>query len=259
MQHTLHARAIAERLAADLAASSATDGTGPGVLGIGLFGSVAQGTDHPHSDIDLFLAVESGPGTEIRQVEGRMVTLSRKTLHDMEEALVNPWEAVTAVGAWRRARLLHDPAGHMARLQARANAWTWDPIADAADRWAARELIGLAEEVHKTCGMLATGRARAAAANRLILVLQLGYTLAVAGRLVCDSENDLWDAVAHAEGPAWAQAWDAAAGITPGGHETGCRAALTLYRHAAARLDHHLDADERAIVHTARDLAKDTR
>ncbi|MDN3242790.1 nucleotidyltransferase domain-containing protein [Glycomyces tritici] len=245
MHHTLHALAIAERLAADLA---------PSALGIALFGSVAQGTDHPHSDIDLFLAVESGAGTEIRQVEGRMVTLSRKTLTDLEGAFTSPWEAVVAVGAWRRARLLHDPEGHLARLQARAHAWTWDLIGPGADHWAAGELVGLAEEVHKTRGMLERGRTRAAAANRAILVLQLGYAMSVANRLVCDTENDLWDAVAAAEGPAWAAAWDAAAGITPAGHEDGCRAALALYRHAAARLATHLDGDAAAIVTTACDL-----
>ncbi|MBO3732213.1 nucleotidyltransferase family protein [Glycomyces niveus] len=245
MHHHTQALAIAERLAADLA---------PGTLGIGLFGSVAKGTDHPHSDIDLFLAVDADPGTEVRQVEGRMVTLARKSAADLEGGLAHPWEAVTAVGAWRTARILHDPDGRMADLQARARAWTWESIGAEADRWAARELVGLAEEVHKTHGMLALDRPRAAAANRAILVLQLGYALAVAGRLVCDSENDLWDAVAAAEGPDWAAAWDTAAGVLPADHETGCRAALALYRIAADRLAHHLDAGDRAIVDTARDL-----
>ncbi|MEV3936229.1 nucleotidyltransferase domain-containing protein [Glycomyces sp. NPDC049804] len=246
MHHHTQALAIAERVAAELA---------PGTLGIGLFGSVAAGTDHPQSDIDLFLVVDTGAGTEVRQVEGRMVTLSRKTRDDLEGGLAHPWEAVTAVGAWRRARILHDPDGRMAALQARARAWTWEAIGPEADRWAARELVGLAEEVHKIHGMLVLDRPRAAAANRAVLVLQLGYALAVSGRLTCESENDLWDAVADAEGPDWAAAWDAAAGILPADHETGCRAALALYRHAAGRLTPHLDAGERAVVDTAGALA----
>ncbi|WP_205326466.1 nucleotidyltransferase domain-containing protein [Glycomyces sp. YM15] len=250
MHHSSHALAIAERLAADLA---------PDALGIALLGSVAQGTDHPHSDIDLFVALEAGAENEIRHIEGRMVTLSRKTLADLEGAFTSPWEAVVAVGAWRRARLLHDPAGHLARLQTRARAWTWEAIGTGADRWAARELVGLAEEVHKTCGMLARDRARSAAANRAILVLQLGYAMSVANRLVCDSENDLWDAVAAAEGPAWAGAWDDAAGITGCDHRAGCVAALELYRLAAARLDTHLDGDDHDIVRTAATLAAKAR
>lgn len=244
MHHTLHALAVAERVAVGLA---------PGTLGVALLGSVAQGTDRPDSDIDLYVAVETGAVGEVRQVEGRMVTLSRATLPDLAAAFTKPWEAVVAVGAWRRARLLHDPAGHLARLRDRARAWTWDEIGPEADRWAAGELVGLAEEVHKTRGMLDRGRARAAAANRAVLTLRLGYPMAVADRLVCDSENDLWDALAAAEGPAWAAAWDDAAGVTGAGHETGCRAALALYRHAADRLAPRLDGDAAAVVATARD------
>jgi hypothetical protein len=244
VHHHTQALAIAERLAADLA---------PGTLGIGLFGSVAKGTDHPHSDIDLILATDTGAGTEVRQVEGRMVTLTRKTPADLEGAFERPWEAPTAVAAWREARLLHDPDGVMARLQARSHAWTWAAI-DGVDAWAAGELVGLAEEVHKVHGMLAAGRVRAAAANRAILALQLAFPLAAAHRLTCGSENEIWDAVAAAEGPDWAAAWDTAAGVTPADHESGCRAALALYRIAADRLAHHLDAGDRAIVDTARDL-----
>lgn len=244
MHHHTQALAIAERVAAELA---------PGTRGIGLFGSVATGKGHPHSDIDLILATDTGAGTEVRQVEGRMVTLTRKTPADLEGAFERPWEAVTAVTAWQQARLLHDPDGLMSRLQARSRDWAWDEI-DGVDAWAAGELVGLAEEVHKVHGMLAAGRARAAAANRAILALQLVYPLAAAHRLTCGSENDVWDAVADAEGPAWAAAWDDAAGITGCDHETGCLAALQLYRIAADKLAHHLDDNGRAVVQTACDL-----
>jgi len=244
VHHHDHALAIAARLTAEHA---------PTALGIGLFGSVAAGTDHPHSDIDLVLAADTHPGTTVAHVEGRMATLTRKPPADLEGAFTRPWEAVTAVAAWRGAHLLHDPDGLMAGLQARARTWTWNQIPDA-DRWAASALVGLAEETHKIHGMLATGRHRAAAANKAILALQLATPLAAAHRLTCASENDLWDALATAEGPAWATAWDTATGITPADHTTGCRAALDLYRIAADRLAHHLDDNDRAIVTTARTL-----
>jgi hypothetical protein len=244
VHHHDHALAIAQRLAAEHA---------PTTPGIGLFGSVAAGTDHPHSDIDLILATDTNTGTTVQQIDGRMVTLTRKSPADLEGAFTRPWEVATAVAAWRGARLLHDPDGLMADLQTRAHAWTWDQIPDA-DPWAAGELVGLAEEVHKVHGMLATGRTRAAAANRAIIALQLPTPLAAAHRLTCGSENDLWDAVADAEGPAWTHAWDTATGVIPADHETGCRAALDLYRIAADRLAHHLDDHDRAIVQTARDL-----
>lgn len=246
MHHSHHARAVAARVATELS---------PDAIGIALFGSVAKGTDHPHSDIDLIVADEHDPGVQVRQVEGRMVTLSRKSPADLAAAFTHPWEAGAAVAAWRSARILTDPRGTMNRLQAQAEAWTWDAIAHEADRWAARELVGLAEEVHKIHGMLALGRPRAAAANRALIHLSLGGPLAAAHRLLYDSENDLWDALAHAEGPAWAEAWDQAAGVTPCDHATGCAAALRLYRYAAARLARHLDDGDRAVVDTACNLA----
>ncbi|MQM23992.1 nucleotidyltransferase family protein [Glycomyces albidus] len=245
MHHSDHAKAIA----ASCAAAEA-----PGALGVALFGSVAKGTDHPHSDIDLVVAADTGPGIRVLHREGRMVTVSRKAPDELAAAFDRPWEAGAAVAAWRGARILHDPEGLMRALQARAEAWTWEAIGPDADRWAAGEFVGLAEEVHKVHGMLALGRARAAAANRLLIALSLPGPLAAAHRILYDSENDLWDAVAAAEGPAWARAWDAAAGVALAGHEAGCAAALDLYRLAAARLGPHLAGEDRAVVDTACNL-----
>lgn len=245
MHHSDHALAIA---------ASYADAEAPYALGIALFGSVAKGTDHPHSDIDLIVAARTDPGIRVLHREGRMVTVSRKTPDDLAAAFTHPWEAGAAVPAWRGARILHDPDGLMRDLQAKAQSWTWETIGAEADRWAASELVGLAEEVHKIHGMLAQGRPRAAAANRLLIALSLAGPLAAANRILYESENDLWDAVADAEGPAWAQAWDAAAGVTGVGHEAGCAAALDLYRHAAARLAGHLTGSDRAVVDTACNL-----
>jgi hypothetical protein len=246
VHHTEHALAVAERVAIELNEDA---------IGIALFGSVAKGTDHPHSDIDLVVATDHDHGTQVRQVEGRMVTLSRKAPAELAAAFTRPWEAGAAVAAWRSARILTDPHGTMNDLQAQARAWTWDALAHDADRWAASELVGLAEEIHKIHGMLAQGRPRAAAANRALVHLSLGGPLAAANRILYDSENDLWDAVARAEGPAWARAWDDAAGVTGCDHTTGCRAALRLYRYAADRLAPHLDDGDRAVVDTACHLA----
>jgi hypothetical protein len=250
VHHSEHAKAVAAQVAAELNADA---------IGVALFGSVAAGTDHPHSDIDLVVAAHTDPGIRVRQVEGRMVTLSRKTPAELEAAFTHPWEAGAAVAAWRTARILTDPEGVMNRLQAQAATWTWDGIAAAADQWAASELVGLAEEIHKIAGMLALDRPRAAAANRALVHLSLAAPLAVAHRILYGSENDLWDAVADAEGPAWARAWDDAAGVTGPGHRDGCLAALDLYRIAADRLAHHLDANDRAVVDTARHLAARAR
>ncbi|GAA1690856.1 hypothetical protein GCM10009830_43210 [Glycomyces endophyticus] len=243
MHHRDHALAIAAAVA----------GAEPDALAVALVGSVATGTDHPHSDIDLIAAAATGPGTRVLHVEGRMVTLTRAAPDDLAAALTRPRDAGAAVPAWRTARLLHDPDGVLRDLKARADAWTWDRVEDP-DRWAAGELVGLAEEVHKVHGMLAQGRARAAAANRLILTLALAVPMAAANRLLYGSENDLWDALAAAEGPGWAADWDTAAGLAPAGPEAAARTACALYRRAASRLAPHLAGTDRTVVTAAADL-----
>ncbi|MEU6860006.1 nucleotidyltransferase domain-containing protein [Glycomyces sp. NPDC046736] len=248
MHPSSHAELIAERLAAALA---------PQALGIALVGSVAAGTDHPHSDIDLICATAESSGTEIRQVEGRMVTLTRATPAALAAALTSPRDAAPAAAAWRRARILHDPDGVLASLQKAAAAWTWDALGPAADAWAAIELVGLAEEIHKICGMLTLGRPRAAAANRLIVTLALAVPYAAAHRISYDSENDLWDALADHD-RAWAAAWDTAAGLTPADPASAACAALRLYRIAATALRAHATAADRALIDTATGLAERT-
>lgn len=243
-----HAETIAERLAAELA---------PTTLGIALVGSVAAGTDHPHSDIDLICATAESSGTEICQVEGRMVTLTRATPAALAAAFTSPRDAAPAVAAWRRARILHDTDGILADLQQTAHAWTWDDLGPAADVWAATELVGLAEEIHKICGMLTLGRPRAAAANRLIVTLALAVPYAAAHRLIYDSENYLWDALADRD-QAWAAAWDTAAGLTPADPASAACAALRLYRIAAAALRAHATAADQALIDTATGLAGQT-
>ncbi len=243
VDHTRHARRLAEALAGELTAR-----------GVALTGSIATGTDHPDSDIDLVAVAETAREDQIRSVEGRMVTIGWKTIDEIEAALHCPWEAPAAV-AWRDARLLADPEGLLEHVKARAAAWDWLLIADQADRWAAAGVTGLAEEVHKVCGMLTADNARAAAANRAILTLRLPGLLAAADRILYRSENELWDLICRAEGEAWTDAWDSAAGLTGTDPAASCRAALRLYRIAAARVDEALDETQRPVVATACRLA----
>ncbi|WP_026924723.1 nucleotidyltransferase domain-containing protein [Glycomyces arizonensis] len=248
MDHTRGARAIAETTTAALTARA-----------VALTGSIAAGTDHPDSDIDL-IAVADAPGeTEIRSVEGRMVTIEWKTIDEVEAAFTRPWEAGAAVPGWRTAHLLSDPEGLLARVKASAETWNWHGIAAEADRWAADGIVGLAEEVHKVCGMLGRGNPRAAAANRAILALQLPGILAAADRILYRTENDLWDLVCEAEGEAWASAWDTATGTVRADPAEACRAGLRLYLIAAGRLDHVFTQAQRPVVETACRLAQRRR
>lgn len=79
MDHTRTARSIAETTAAALAAR-----------GVALTGSIATGTDHPDSDIDLIALTDTDRETEIRSVEGRMVTIDWKSPGEVEAAFTRP-------------------------------------------------------------------------------------------------------------------------------------------------------------------------
>jgi predicted nucleotidyltransferase len=244
-KHTRRARAVAESLAGELDARA-----------VALTGSVASGTDHPDSDIDLVAVVEADRGTEIRSVQGRMVTIAWKSTEEIEAALHRPWEAPVAVPCWREALALTDPEGLLEQVKRRAADWSWELVAERADRWAAAGVTGLAEEAHKVCGMLETGNIRAAAVNRSLLATQLPGLLAAADRILYRSENELWDLVCRAEGAAWTADWDAAVGLSGAGLAESCRAALRLYLAAAARVDEALDECERPVVSTACRLAR---
>lgn len=245
MDHHQHARAVAGAVAENLEARA-----------VALTGSVATGADHPDSDIDLIAVTDRPRQAEVRSVEGRMVTIGWKSPQAIEGDFADPAVAGVAVPTWRAAVVLTDPDRLLAGIRSRAETWTWGPIADRADRWAAAGIVGLAEETHKVAGMLATGNLRAAAANRDILTLQLPGLVAAADRVLYISENALWDAVCEAEGPDWARAWDTAAALTPAGLEASCRAAMRLYRLAAARLDPVFTGTERPVVATACALAE---
>lgn len=71
-----------------------------------------------------------------------------------------------------------------------------------------------------------------AAVQRNVLVLRLPMVLAVHLRLPYDSEHEVGDLVAA--GGEWADAQDAALGLRGLPPQDTCRAALALYRDAAA-------------------------
>nr|WP_277605700.1 nucleotidyltransferase domain-containing protein [Glycomyces sp. L485] len=221
-------------------------------------GSIAFGTDHPDSDIDLIAVTDTPGDLDVFDIDGRMVTIGRKTPEQIDAAFDQPSEAPVAVPTWRAAHILTDPEGLLTRTKYKAGAWRWDAIAAKADQWAAEGLVGLAEEVHKVAGMLAGGNPRAAAANRAILALQLPGLIAAADRILYRTENELWNLVCDTEGPDWTEAWDAATGTAPTDLDTSCRAGLKLYLIAADRLEAVFDEHQRPVVATACRLAANT-
>lgn len=244
------AREIADEVAVRLVGSGADAAV--------LTGSVATGTDHPDSDIDLIAVVR--PGTDLTPstgtvVRGRLVTVDVRTVEEVRRGFTEPGTVGTVVPGWRCAVALLDPHDLVTRLRAEAVAWTWEPIEEAADRWVAEQLTGLAEEVHKVVGLSLADRRRPAAVNRAVLAFQLAGVVGVHRRILYGSENALWNLVAEHESPEWTVAYDAALGLGEYDDRDRAAAAATLYRLTAELAADVLDEGKRAVVDLAVSVA----
>jgi hypothetical protein len=245
--------ADAFEVARAVAAELTRDGAGAVVLG----GSVARGDAHRYSDIDL-CALGEGPAYELRMVDGRLVSVSWRTPDGVRALLDSPPDAGGAVPAWRGAEVLVDDRGVAALLRDFAHEWRWARIDDACDAWLADEFPGYAEEVFRLAGMLDGGRLLPASAMRAVLALRLPHLVAVHRRLFYDSENDLWERVGAALGPAWLEASRRALGADPSSDPDGaCRAALRLWVLAAGELAPLLGSAAGEVVAAAVQIAEE--
>jgi hypothetical protein len=154
------------------------------------------------------------------------------------------------IPAWRAAAILADRDGVAALLQAEARAWTWDGCA-GVDRWVASELSGYAEEIVRLRGATARGNATLAAVMTAILALRMARIVAVYRRLLLDTENTLWDAVAEHEGGAWAGSQMTAFGVSGGTWQERASAAVRLFALTADAVGDVLDERERSVVRHA--------
>ena len=223
-----------------------------------LTGSHARSAAGPHSDVDVTAIVDRTPPEDRMEVlGGELFSIAWHTVDEERAAMRNPARAGAAVPAWRAVQVLHDPDGIAAGLQREAREWRWDDIGDACDAWVAEQVTGFAEEVHKLVGARARGDGLSTAIQRSILALRLGPIMAVAERLLYESENVLWHLLDERFGDPWRSTQAAALGLGGRSTETAADAALELYRLAAARVDPLLDERQRAVVERALRLIAD--
>lgn len=233
----------------EVAWEAAREAAGSGAAAVFLVGSHARGEAHEDSDVDLYL-IGDGPAYRLERRGGHLVSFSWRTATEISLGMRTA-EAAMLVPALRDAVVLHDPRGIGRRLKARAGSWSWDLIGAAGDRWVAAEVTGLAEEAHRLVGNVRRGNLLAAAAIRSVLALRLAGILAVDLRILCDTENRLWELVGRRMGPRWRRAQEAALGIGGEGLAESCNAALELFALAARRTRGHLDPRQLAVVDAA--------
>lgn len=232
---------VARRVAARLA--------GDGAAAVVLTGSFARGAGRAESDIDL-AAIGEGSAYRLEREEPFLVSVSWRTEEDVRREFANPELVGMMVPGWREAVLLHDPEGVAARLKAAAEAWSWDAVAEAGERWVAQQVTGHAEEVHKVAAALDAPTVEAAALAPL-LAFRMAKVVAARRRLLYRSERELARAVADEMAGEWRVAFDAAMGMGDEPLRDRMRASLAVYRIAAAEVGELLDDRERAVVEHA--------
>ncbi len=139
-------RDVIESLLAKLISELDNDNT----LGLILVGSYANGRATPYSDIDMtrFVYVpEPSPTHRLNYHEGKILSLMISPMP--QNVFARPESAIWTVPMWRSAQILLDKTGQLATLQAEAQAFRWEEIQTAADRYVSFSLYRKSEDLQK--------------------------------------------------------------------------------------------------------------
>jgi hypothetical protein len=222
-----------------------------GAKAVVLTGSHARSAAGPDSDIDITAIGDDPDGTRMEVLDSQLFSVAWRTESGERDALRDPARAGAAVPAWRSVQILHDPHRVAAALQHEARAWDWEDIGAAGDKWVAEQVTGFAEEVHKLVAARRWDDMLRMAIQGSILALRLGPIMAVAERIMYESENVLWHLLDERLGDPWRSTQAAALGIGAPSAHASTAASLELYRLVAAAADPHLDARQRTVVERA--------
>jgi len=231
----------------------------PGALAVWLAGSHARGEAGPYSDLDLGVIADGdgrGPGYHLARRDGVLVSVAWITAERTRASFDDPALLGAAVPGWRSAVILADPDGIASALRGVAASWRWTDARDAiCNDWVAEQVTGYAEEVQKLLNARERRAPLTEAVQRSVLALRLPWIMSVHRRLLYDSENGLWSAVAHTIGEPWASTQACALGTSEEGFEASSRAALRLFVLAARDVRRLLDDRQRAVVDPAVEAA----
>ncbi len=117
---------------------------GEQVTAIILKGSCARGEETAYSDVDLTVFVRSEPVRSFHQRfyrEGRLISIGTHTFEYYHRCFMQPEEAIFVVPSTREARILLDKEGLFRQLQQEARDWTWEPLQEAANRYACETML----------------------------------------------------------------------------------------------------------------------
>lgn len=236
------------------------------VIGVGIVGSYARGQESQYSDVDFDIYVGKLPEKPYDRYtlcywDNRLISLKYTLLEDERAALTNPRRAIWAVPGLRGMKIVLHKDGSIAALQKAAQEFDWQPLQPAADEFAAEQVMGNAEEVHKILSGLTRQHESTVLYATWGLVKNMLEAVAVQRGLMITSENRYFDLIQDSVGrdSEWTHAFRTAWGLEPNSFQYQARgiAALTLYRLTAEMFEHLIPEKHHEVVSKTLQLIKE--
>jgi len=238
----------------------------PDVIGVGIVGSYARGHESRYSDVDFDIYVSKLPESEydrytLRYQDNKLVSLKYALLDDERAALTDPRRAIWVVPGLSGMNIILDKNDSLTALQKAAQKFDWSPLQSIADEFAAEQVMGCAEEIHKILSGLVRGHESTVLYASWGLVKSILEAVAVQRGLMIVSENRYFDLIQEAVGrdTKWTSAFRTAWGLdsTSSQYQSRGVAALTLYRLTAAMFDDLIPEKHRGVVKNTLQLIKE--
>lgn len=238
----------------------------PNLIGVGIVGSYARGQETKYSDVDFDIFVSKMPENDydrytLRYWDGKLVSLKYALLDDELAALTNPRRAIWAVPGLSGMKIVLDKDGSLTELQKMAQKYDFSLLQPLADEFAAEEIMGCAEEVHKILNGLNRGHESTVLYATWGLVANILEAVAVQRGVMIVSENRYFDLIQESVGrdTKWVSIFRMAWGLdsTSSQYQSRGAAALKLYRLTAAMFDGLLPEKHREVVDTTLRLIKE--
>ena len=239
----------------------------PDVTGVGIVGSYARGQEGLYSDVDVDIYVSRLPENPydrytLRYWEDKLVSLKYTLLDDERVALSNPRRAIWAVPGLLGMLILLDKDDSVTGLQQAAQKFDWSALQPVANEFAAEQIMGNAEEVHKIMNGLTRGHESTVLYATWGLVKNMLEAVAVQRGIMIVSENRYFDLIQDSVGrdSKWTNAFRTAWGLDPASaqYQTRGAAALRLYCLSTAMFDEWIPERHRDVVNHTLQLIKDT-
>jgi predicted nucleotidyltransferase len=190
------------------------------IAGIVLGGSYARGDATRFSDIDIAPFLHEGAPPRKKRLfyrDGYLVSVSYKTVAGVRADMSLPNRAIWVVNGYRSAKILLDKDGAIQGLLRDLEAFTWEPLQQAANEYAGAALAGSAEAVHKLLGDLAMGNDPAVALTTTNLLWNLTDLVAVQRGVLVQGDRTYYRQVQESVRleSSWTRYHKIATGVTP--------------------------------------------